>query len=269
MPVDHYENFPVASIVLPKSLRKPIETVYRFARSADDIADNDQFPTIFKIQRLAFFRKELDHIEAQETPTTPLFSELSHVIHRYQVPIHLFYDLIDAFESDINFTNFHKFEDLAGYCDKSANPVGRIVLNLFNYASDDLCKLSDKICTSLQIINFLQDIPKDYEIGRIYLPTEEQEQFSITEDHFKNQIFDQNWFKFMEFQVQRVRQFLTEGAPLYERLPGRMGLEIKAIVKSGLRVTEKISAARGNVFFFDHRIGKLDTMKIIMNTLFK
>jgi len=269
LPVDHYENFPIASIILPKHLRAPIETIYNFARSADDIADSLELPATFKQERLGFFREELQRIQSSHSPLTPLFSELGLLIAQHNLPITLFFQLLDAFEQDLTIKRYENFAQLRMYCDRSANPVGRILLHLFGHAQDDNLKWSDSICTSLQIINFLQDITDDYEMGRIYLPQDEMDSFGVTEHHIKNKVFDLNWLNFMDFQINRARQYLDDGSALYDKLPGRMGIEIKTIVKSGLQVTKKLSASRGNVFAKTHKINSLDFACILFQTIFR
>ena len=154
LPVDHYENFPIASIILPKHLRAPIETIYNFARSADDIADSRELPATFKQERLGFFREELQRIQSDHSPLTPLFSELALLIAQHNLPITLFFQLLDAFEQDLTIKRYENFAQLRLYCNRSANPVGRILLHLFGHAQDDNLQWSDSICTSLQIINF-------------------------------------------------------------------------------------------------------------------
>jgi squalene synthase HpnC len=269
LPVDHYENFPIASIILPKHLRAPIETIYNFARSADDIADSRELPATFKQERLGFFREEFQRIQSDHSPLTPLFSELALLIAQHNLPIILFFQLLDAFEQDLTIKRYENFAQLRLYCNRSANPVGRILLHLFGHAQDDNLQWSDSICTSLQIINFLQDITDDYEMGRIYLPQDEMDSFGVTEHHIKNKVFDLSWLNFMDFQINRARQYLDDGSALYDKLPGRMGIEIKTIVKSGLQVTKKLSASRGNVFAKTHKINSLDFACILFQTIFR
>ena len=269
MSVDHYENFPVASVILPKYLRAPIETIYRFARSADDIADATDLPPDFKRDRLAFFRTELKQITSDAPPLTPLFSELSILISQYKLPIGLFFQLLDAFEQDLNVKRYENFTRLEEYCANSANPIGRIVLHLFGHTDEEYLIWSDSICTSLQIINFLQDVKDDYDLGRIYLPKDEMDSFGVTEDHIKNRIFDLHWLNFMNFQLDRANRYLDDGSNLYENLPRRLGIEIKMIVKSGLQVITKLNASRGNVFVTDHKMNSLDFIKILYQTAFR
>ena len=268
MPTDHYENFPVASLILPNHLRISIQKIYNFARSADDIADCPDLPFSFKCARLQFYREELRKIETNSFPLTTLFHELSDVINQYNLPIKLFEDLLDAFEQDLTVTRYETYAQLTSYCERSANPIGRILLHLFEQPKDEYFHLSDSVCTGLQIINFLQDITEDYDINRIYLPSDEMKSFGVTEEHIKHQIFDLKWLNFMGFQVDRAQQLLNAGAPLYDQLPGRIGIEIKAIVKSGIQVTKKLMDSRGNIFYGTHKLTVRDLFQIMFQIAF-
>src|SRR5574337_577998 len=158
MPVDHYENFPVASLLLPRRLREPVEAIYIFARSADDIADEGDAPAVTRLARLNDYRRELLTIEQGKTPADPMFARLAAAIRAHHLPIQLFRDLLDAFQQDVGKTRYADFPELLDYCRCSANPVGRLVLALYRADSPENVILSDHICTSLQLINFWQDV---------------------------------------------------------------------------------------------------------------
>ena len=165
MPVDHYENFPVASVLLPARLRAPVEAIYAFARSADDIADEGDAPPIFRLARLNDYRRALHAIE-QGTPfddptLAPIFDRLGRNIREFKLPVGLFRDLLDAFSQDVGKTRYADFAELSDYCRRSANPVGRLLLCLYGAATPDNLRMSDRICTSLQLINHWQDVAID------------------------------------------------------------------------------------------------------------
>ena len=161
MAVEHYENFPVASILLPPHLRQPVETIYRFARSADDIADEGDLTPHERLAALAFYNRELDRIEHSETPENSLFVSLSGVIRDFNLPIEPFRNLLSAFRQDISVTRYNTYTDLLDYCRRSANPVGLLMLHLYKAATDENCRMSNAICTALQLINFWQDVALD------------------------------------------------------------------------------------------------------------
>src|SRR5438105_1082536 len=172
MPVGHYENFPVASLLLPRRLRPAVEIIYRFARSADDIADEGAAADDVRLSRLSVYRSELARIAVGEIPDAPLFRDVARIVREYGLPLELFRDLIDAFTQDVTQKRYASFAQLLDYCRRSANPVGRLLLRLFKRTSETDLAASDAVCSALQLINFWQDVELDFAKGRIYLPAE-------------------------------------------------------------------------------------------------
>jgi squalene synthase HpnC len=248
MPVQHYENFPVASWLLPRRMRRPVEIIYAFARQADDFADEGDAPDEQRLQALADFGAELGRIERGEAPRTGLFRDLAQVIVERGLPLQPFHDLLDAFTQDVTKKRFADFGEIMDYCRRSANPIGRLLLHLFGAATPRNIALSDGICSGLQIVNFLQDVPIDYRRGRIYLPQDEMARYRIAEDQIARVDAAGMWRPFMLAQVERARRMLQAGAPLGRILPGRVGVEMRMIVLGGERILKKIFDANGDVF---------------------
>ncbi|HWA36418.1 MAG TPA: squalene synthase HpnC [Burkholderiales bacterium] len=249
MPVDHYENFPVASLLLPAPLRKPVEAIYRFARSADDIADEGFEAPEARLARLALYQGRLAAISAGETPAEPMFRDLAQAIREHRLPMPLFHDLLDAFCQDVTTKRYATYSEVLDYCRRSANPVGRLLLHLFKRTSEPELRQSDAICTALQLVNFWQDVDVDFtQDDRIYLPREDMARFAVTQLHLLEKTCDGAWVAMMKFQVERTRALMQSGAPLGRALPGRIGLEIRATVAGGLRILEKIEKAGYDVF---------------------
>ena len=248
MPVDHYENFPVASVLLPRRLRKPVAAIYHFARAADDIADEGDLPDGERLRRLDEFRAELTRIGENEMPLTPLFSNLAAEIRQHALPLQPFYDLLDAFSQDVVKKRYANFDELLDYCRRSANPVGTLLLHLYGEATPVNLAYSDAICTSLQLINFWQDVAKDYAIGRIYLPLDELAQHGVSEEHISQGISDGHWRALMKFEVDRARAIMISGRPLGSILTGRIGLEMRMIIAGGLRILSKLETADYDMF---------------------
>jgi len=267
MPVDHYENFPVASFLVPARLRRPIEVIYRFARGADDIADEGAATPAARLAALAEYRLELDRIAAGTPPATPLFVALAATIAEHQLPLQLFRDLLDAFAQDVIKTRYTDFPELLDYCRRSANPVGRLVLHLFGRTEDVHLQQSDCICTALQLINFWQDIAIDWEKGRVYLPQCDLPRFRIVEDDIAAGRWSANWAALMDFQTDRARDLMLRGAPLVHALPGRLGWEIRLTVQGGLRILERIRRHRGNVFHHRPTLQGLDWLLLAGRSL--
>jgi squalene synthase HpnC len=241
--VGHYENFPVASLLLPAELRRPVEIIYRFARGADDLADEGSDPPEIRLEKLNGYRKQL------EAPSEPLFLEARKIIHEHELPVQLFHDLLDAFSQDVTKKRYASFAEVMDYCRRSANPVGRLLLHLFKRTTDSNLAASDAICSALQLTNFWQDVDVDYrKDNRVYLPQDEMARFGVTDVHLGERTCDDAWRALMSFQVQRARTLMRTGAPLGRALPGRIGLEIRATVQGGLRILDKIEASGYDVF---------------------
>jgi squalene synthase HpnC len=241
--VGHYENFPVASLLLPAALRAPVEVIYRFARSADDFADEGDDPAEIRLQKLQRYRDQLD------SPTEPLFQEVQKVIREHELPPQLFRDLLDAFAQDVTKKRYADYAEVLDYCRRSANPIGRLLLHLFKRTTESNLRRSDAICTALQLINFWQDVDVDYtKDNRVYLPQDDLARFGVSESHLRLKTVDESWRRLMSFQVERARRLMLEGAPLGRALPGRVGLEIRATVQGGLKILDKIQAAGYDVF---------------------
>jgi squalene synthase HpnC len=246
--VDHYENFPVASVLLPQRLRRPITAIYRFARGADDIADEGDANDVDRLQSLSVYMAELDRIERGEAPADPSFDELAKVVREWKLPVQLFRDLLDAFAQDVVKKRYADHAELLNYCRRSANPVGRLLLHLVDRVSEEDLQRSDNICTALQLINFWQDVAIDWQNGRVYLPQCDLARFKISEAQIAEQRWTAEWAALIDFQTDIARQMMLRGAPLVHRLPGRMGWEIRLTVQGGLRILERIRRVRGDVF---------------------
>ena len=267
MPVDHYENFPVASFLVPRHLRRPIETIYRFARSADDIADEGDASPEERLTGLAAYQAELDRIAAGAAPQTPLFLALADVIRQHGLPRQLFRDLLDAFAQDVVKKRYADYPELLDYCRRSANPVGRLVLHLFGRTEAQHLEQSDCICSALQLVNFWQDVAVDWKKQRIYIPQADLPRFRISEADIAAGRWSANWAALMDFQIDRTRELMLRGTPLVHALPGRLGWEIRLTVQGGLRILERLRRVRGNVFQHRPRLGKRDWLVVAARSL--
>jgi squalene synthase HpnC len=248
MAVDHYENFPVASILMPARFRRPVALIYRFAREADDFADEGDLPPTQRLALLDSFGRELDRIERGEPPGIPWFADLAGIIREHGLPVPLFRDLLSAFAQDVTKGRYRDYADVLDYCRRSANPIGRLLLVLYGSATPQHNAWGDAICSSLQLINFWQDVAIDFRKNRIYFPQDEMAQYGITESQVAHADTNGNWREFMSFQVRRTRDFLHSGAPLGRVLKGRLGLEMRMIIAGGDRILTKIASADYDVF---------------------
>lgn len=254
MAVNHYENFPVASLLLPKDIRQDVVNLYRFARSADDIADEGHAPASERLARLRAYRAalhdvaEMRRVQSDDAQIIAVFEPLAWSIARHRLPISLLDDLLTAFEQDISVKRYHSNRTLDQYCMRSANPVGRLMLQLFRQTDELSLAQSDAICTALQRINFLQDVAIDFLKERVYLAQEDLERHHVSERQIADGVVDENWINLMTEQAKHCQELLHFGQPLGRRLKGRVGLEIRLIVQGGLRVLEKLEAVQFDVF---------------------
>jgi squalene synthase HpnC len=264
MGVGHYENFPVASLLLPRRLRAPVRAIYRFARTADDIADEGDASAPQRLQQLADLAGELDAIERGDSNAWP---DLQLAVRRHRLPLALLRDLLSAFRQDVLVGRYADYAELLDYCRRSANPVGRLMLCLFEREQAELLACSDAICTGLQLVNFWQDVALDWTKRRVYLPQAELRRFGVDETMIAQQRVDANWRDLMRAQTARATGLLRGGLPLAEALGGRIGFELRLVVEGGLRIAQRIDAVDGDVFRHRPALGKRDWMMLPLHAV--
>jgi squalene synthase HpnC len=267
MPVDHYENFPVASLLLPGRLRPPVEAIYAFARSADDIADEGDASPEQRLAALRRYEAKLDLIEAGGRPDSDLFIRLARMIAAHQLPLQPMRDLLSAFRQDVVTLRYADFSLLLDYCRRSANPVGALMLHLYGVHDAASLKQSDAVCSALQLINFWQDVAVDWAKGRIYLPLEDLARFGVEEAQIGRGESDRRWRALMQFEVDRARALMHSGAPLALRLPGRVGWELRLVIQGGLRILERIEQVDHDVFRRRPSLGRADWLVMLGRAL--
>lgn len=234
----HYENFPVASVFLPRRLRQHFFNVYAFCRWADDLGDeiNDDQQSL---ELLDWWEQSVHDCYRGEC-RHPVFVALKPTIDQFHIPPSCFTDLISAFRQDQTVKSYETFDQLLDYCRRSANPVGRIVLHLTERVNEQNLAWSDSICTGLQLANFWQDVARDFAINRVYLPQEDMREFGVTASVLSAGVSTPEFRQLMEFQVNRARQFLHDGLPLVNHMPGRLRIVIDLFARGGLRILDEI-----------------------------
>ena len=274
MTVNHYENFPVASLLLPRRLREPVRHIYNFARSADDIADEGNATAPERLQQLNAYQAALSQIQAGELalsdsdPRHAIFDPLARTITQFSLPLAPFFNLLSAFMQDVTIHRYLDDAALFDYCSRSANPVGRLMLHLYNEdTSEQNLIQADCICTGLQLTNFWQDIAVDWEKSRVYLPQQKLEYYGIDEQNMARHQSSEAWRALMHAQVQQAREQLMEGFPLARRLPGRIGLELRLVVHGGLRVLERIELLHYDVFRTRPVLQRQDWILLLLRAL--
>jgi squalene synthase HpnC len=250
-PINHYENFPVASWLCPARLRAPIAAIYHFARTADDLADEGDASPAERLQSLAVYRQALTAAcTAAPIPPEPrwawVFGPLQQAIQQHQLPPQLLHDLLDAFVQDVEKTRdgagYADQAELLAYCARSANPVGRLLLHLYGVTDAQALQQSDQICTALQLINFWQDLSVDLPRGRYYLPAADCARHGVTQAALLARHIQPQTTLLVAEQVSLARAAMQNGLPLVHRVPGRAGWELRLVVQGGLRILERIEA---------------------------
>jgi len=255
----HYENFPVASNLLPRRMRDPVAAIYVFARRADDLADEGRADNEQRLAALDAMAEALDAAAGGRPADNALWSALSDAIPRFGLPLQRFHDLLSAFRQDVTQQRFDTFDDLRDYARRSADPVGRLLLHLADQATTDNIADSDRICTGLQLINFLQDLHQDFiERDRLYIPHADLTAFGVYEARLRTGVGDADIDALIAHQIERAGAWLHAGRHLPGRLPGRFGLEIRLIVRGGWRIVERLRAAKPGRPFARPRLGPAD-----------
>lgn len=263
----HYENFPVVSLLIPSGLRKDVAIVYWFARSADDFSDEGNFSAAERLEKLHSFEFDFNSI-LHNDPKNDFESALKATIINKNLSTDNFFNLLKAFKQDVTKKRYSDFQEVLDYCSNSANPVGRILLELFEIRNEKAFHYSDMICTALQIANFIQDTKIDYNNGRIYYPLNEMHQYGVDEKMFEENEISLKFKKLIEFSVDRVQKLFDEGKGILGYLSGRFRYEIAWTIKGGEEILNKIRGADFDVLKQRPYLSKPDYLKLFFKSFF-
>jgi squalene synthase HpnC len=266
----HYENFPVASLLLPKRLRRAICVIYAFARTADDFADEGSLDAATRLTQLNAFSEALTAIEHDRYHgEDPIFIALADVIQQHRLPLSLFEDLLTAFKQDVVKSRYASFSEVLDYCRYSANPVGRLLLHLDGEPTEQQLQQSDAICSALQLINFYQDIEQDFsEQDRIYVPQDEL----AANDLDESSLIDADTHQvagLVRSLYQRTAAMMQQGYPLGASLSGRMGWEVRAMTLGGIQTLALLMAQQDKDLLTRPRLSRKQLAGIMLHSLFK
>jgi hydroxysqualene synthase len=243
VPVDHYENFPVASVLCPPALRPAVVAIYHFARTADDIADEGDATAAQRLGDLAAYRSDLVLALADQPPSprwAPVFTALAQRVRQFKLPAAPLHDLLDAFEQDVRNPPYPDRAALLDYCRRSANPIGRLLLHLYNINTTKRLRQADAVCSALQLINFWQDLGVDAPRGRCYVPLDALAAHGVTSNELAARADSPRARALVKSLCDWAQALMQEGAPLALAVPGRAGWELRLVVQGGLRILEKI-----------------------------
>jgi squalene synthase HpnC len=264
----HYENFPVASRFLRADRRPFVWSVYAFARTADDFADEGDLSPAERLKKIDEWERKLDDCVAGRADD-PVFIALAETIRRTEIPRKPLADLLNAFRMDVTTHRYQTFGDLLGYCECSANPIGRLVLWIFGNATERTLALSDNICTALQLTNFWQDISVDWRKNRIYIPLEDFPRFGYTESDLEQRVGDNRFSNLVRFQVERTRQLLDAGAPLVHEAIRPLRFELALTVNGGRAMLRKVEKASTSVLTVRPSLSLGDKVSILFSSMFR
>jgi phytoene synthase len=273
----HYENFPVASWLVPASVRPHIAAVYAFARAADDFADEPGYTERERLrlldewlERLHFALGAGEPLEGGEAPDhTAIFTALAHTLRTRELPVALFEALLSAFRQDVTVTRYATWAEVEDYCRRSANPVGRLVLRLFGYRDDRLDRWSDAICTALQLTNFWQDFAIDWGRGRLYLPEAEWRRAGARLEQLTLPLtaVPREWQRTLAGCVARTRGLFEQGRPLLDHVGGRLKWELRSTWHGGTRVLERLEQGGFDPAAARPKLGAVDALVVGWRTL--
>lgn len=263
----HYENFPVASWLLPRRMRRHVAAVYAFARQADDFADEGEMPATERHRRLDDWETRLRTcargVATDDTAASRVFLALGHTIETFNLPLGLFEDLLSAFRQDITTDRYETWEHLLDYCRRSANPVGRLVLRLGGLDDPALDRASDGLCTALQLTNFWQDLERDWANGRLYVPEADRLACGAREEHLTDRQWTSAWRRTMERAESRTRDLFASGRLVCDAVPGRLGFELRLTWLGATRVLDRLAASHFDVFTSRPRLSALDAIPLL------
>ncbi len=258
----HYENFVVASWLLPPALRQHFYNVYAYCRWADDLADEtgDERQSL---ELLRWWEQQLDDCYRGRA-SHPVFAALIETVEEFEIPPAPFRNLLTAFRQDQRKKRYETFNELLEYCRNSANPVGHIVLYLGRFHSEETAALSDSICTGLQLVNFWQDVARDYQKGRIYLPRESWRRAGYTEAMFEDGQFNDAFRQMLKAEVDRAEEYLHAGEPLVQRAPKSLQADVQLFIDGGLATAAAIRRCGYNVWKRRPRVSKLQRLRMLL-----
>ena len=262
----HYENFPVASRLLPRRLRPHVAAIYAFARIADDFADEGTRSAAARLALLDDWQARLDRAGGQAPPDDSdagaIFLALGDTIQRFDLDKRLFSDLLSAFRQDVTVSRYETWDDVLDYCRRSANPIGRLVLRVNGYRAEELDASSDALCTALQLTNFWQDLEIDLRKDRVYVPQTVLRAAGAELDDLRRRRFTPAWGEALEESARRTRDLFAAGRPAADGVHGRLRWELRATWLGGTRILDRLERAGFDVFKSRPTLGSLDAVVI-------
>ena len=266
----NYENFIISNWFTPKEIKQHIQNIYAFCRYGDDLGDDSPFPPNERLKLLNEWMEDLERAFKSENnpwqgePRHPILRAVSHTADIFKIPITPFKRLIEAFKLDQQKTRYSNYQELKNYCIHSADPVGHLFLYIYGYKDEELQKISDNTCTALQLANHWQDVNRDLEQDRIYMPIEEMERFNYSLEDYKKKIVNDEWRALMRFQVERARELFENGKNLWDKVDSRLVVDLRMFTMGGMAVLDAIEAQGYDTWSKRPKISKLKQLRMLM-----
>lgn len=268
---EHYENFPVASRLLPRAMRSPIAAIYAFARVADDFADEPGYEVPERLRLLDDWHSRLERCVVTpphgSTREDLIFVALADTVRTYRLPLSLLTDLLSAFRQDVTVTRYRTWAELLDYCRRSANPVGRLVLRVAGHDDPLLDRASDALCTALQLTNFWQDIGRDWANGRLYLPLADRDAEGARDADLDAGLITPEWRRALQTMIGRTRSLFAEGRPVCDAVSGRLALELRLTWLGGSRILDRVEQSGPDLMRHRPALSKRDAAPLLWRAL--
>jgi len=264
---DHYENFPVASILLPRAMRRPVAAIYAFARRADDFADEPGYADAERLRLLDEWSHRLRQCFVEPgtaaSPDDLIFAALADTIRAHHLPVSLFEDLLSAFRQDVTVKRYQTWDDVLDYWSRSATPVGRLVLRVAGYDDPSLDTASDAVCTALQLTNFWQDFARDWANGRLYVPLADRDRTGARDSDLEAGCLTPEWRAALVDVASRTRSLFAAGRPVCDGVTGRLKFELRLTWLGGSRILDRLEEANYDVFRHRPTLSAADAVPLL------
>ena len=268
----NYENFIISNWFTPKEIKQHIQNIYAFCRYGDDLGDDAPFPPSGRLLLLNEWMEDLERaFDSEEKPWSgiprhPILIAVSHTANTFNIPITPFKRLIEAFKFDQEKFRYDNYQELKNYCIHSADPVGHLFLYIYGYNNEELQKISDDTCTALQLANHWQDVSRDLDQNRIYMPIEEMERFNYSLEEYQKRTVNDEWRALMRFQVERARDLFEKGSLLWDKVDSRLAVDLRMFTMGGLAVLDAIESQGYDTWSKRPKISKLKQLRMLITS---
>ena len=263
----HYENFPVATFLYPRTIRDAATILYQFARTVDDIADEGSLSDEKRLKKIEIYQHNLNLLKNNNENVSPLFIDIYKVMKQYSISTSLLQRFLDAFKQDVIKKRYKDFDEIINYTNKAAAPAGEMILTLFNKNTKENIKYSNSICHALALIGMSQDIHEDILKDRLYIPMSQMKKYKLEIADIHNKKFNNNWKKFKKSWIKLIKKSLLNGLPLLKNTEGRLNLQIKIMIGAAKILTTRMNNDNCNLFTKPPKLSKIDWLLLFFKCI--